>query len=323
MAITCGIYDSDSEYGIRLANYITKNSRMPLEVMAFTNKAAIKEYVEDKVLDILIVEEAVEKLVEPEANIVNRLILTNEATEGRDCICKFQSAGRILERVFELAQGIPYKSGKTMAKIYSVYTLEDRKRRNITALNLAYGLGMNAKVIYINLDIFTGVEHILRLNGKKTLSDVMYDYTDKKECITQRISEYAQKYENIDIISGAICPEDIEDIDTDEFVGMIMELAGLAIYDYIVLDVGYIVRKSMKLLEISDAIYLVKETGDVSDYGYREFTDYVRIKCARDLNSKVIQVNLCEDNSMKKTPELLYRGESIVVREYLGRLKLG
>lgn len=143
--IKAGICDSDLHYSMRLMQYINQ-SGFGIRVSVFSSESALREYMNDNSLDILLTD------VRDKDFGVQTLILT-ENREAKD-IFKYQSA--------DIICNIIQKAGAKCKNIYAggfrllgVYSPTDIKAKTILALSLCRHIKDS---LYINLEDYLSIE---------------------------------------------------------------------------------------------------------------------------------------------------------------------
>ena len=82
-------------------------------------------------------------------------------------------------------------------------------KRTAFALNIAKVVSEKYKVLYMNLEEFSGLDEILISDNGTTLSDAFYYYRQGKQQSYEKISSTIHCCEGINYISPVICAEDI------------------------------------------------------------------------------------------------------------------
>lgn len=311
-----GILDSDKEYVARLANYINTCSDSNIEVLAFTEMELLEKYLENNSMTGLLIGENmnVDKVIH---NVDKVIVITEEENDLPDVIYRYQPADKFVEKLRSITSQKVFGETVRETRLRGVYSIDGGEERSILALNLAYELGSQKRVLYISFEAFSGLGRILEVGNKKNLSDVMYLYLEGEEDISSKLEEYVVKAGGVDILQSVLCPEDLEDTDTGDFTEMILGIANKSIYDEIIMDIGNALKEQWRILNMCSKVYLINNQSDVADCRFEEFMYYLETRNVSGFSEKLQRVSLPVDNSMRTIKRPLYMGESLVIREYV------
>ena len=154
------VYDADSRYADRLAEFVNQRSQVPFQVVAFTSLEKLKEFAAREKIDLLLAGSGVEKEQLdgiPAAQVV-WLSENGVAEEGEAVVYKYQASDDLLREVMSWyrPQEIPVlmTSAGRRSRITGVYSPIGRCGKTSFALTLGQVLARKEKVLYHTGRIF-------------------------------------------------------------------------------------------------------------------------------------------------------------------------
>lgn len=263
----CVIYDSDEDYARKLMNVINSDGEIPYNARVFTKESEFKRYMQDGVADVLMINEEsyqydIEKthkgkvvvLCEDEAEADN--INSSHTKDDEDVIgvCKYQPSYQLIQSVVKYhSRGERYLDFGT--KIYGVYGIEESKRV-ILSLMIGKALSEKNSVLYISLSELSGVDAVLKYDGRNTLSDALYCYKQNHMQYHKGIADTIHKIGKLEYIPPVSCAEDISYMTSGEITEFIQCLGRQLEYNYVVLDIGSGMKSICELLRFCDKVFV-------------------------------------------------------------------
>lgn len=293
------VYDVEPQYAARFAEVTNQKDTIPFTVMAFTSFEKLKEYVVEHQVEVLLVssqvaKEAVELLPVEKIMILNE----GEAVTIKDehpGIYKYQSSEAILREVMahygaDSVKDINFKPmGKT--QVMGVYSPISRCLKTSFALTLGQLLAAERRVLYVNLESFSGFGALMGEKYSGDLSDVLYFYKQGNGSMI-RLKSVVYHLGQMDYIPPVQYPEDLNQADAAEMAAVLSQIAESGGYDVLVLDTGNYGRQVEELLELCDVIYMpVKEDG-ISVSKIQEFEEYLELSGRREIQEKIVKLKL-------------------------------
>ncbi|MBQ4283964.1 MAG: hypothetical protein IJB96_08570 [Lachnospira sp.] len=287
MSKMCVIYVKDREYGNRLLNTLTGRGTRRLAVSFINESTELKQLMEgENKVDCIITDE--ESYFEDIGNRCEEsvVLLTEEhmsdkqvkGTYGDNVIGvnRYQPADNVYRQIVE-GIGMRKKHRFASSDIIGIYTPVCVQERTAFALNVAKVLSEKYSVLYITLDVFSGLSEILPERDSGCLSDALYYYMQGKEAGVSKIKQTVNSYNGVDYIAPVRCVEDIECMSMDDIVGFVMCVAGCKEYEKVVLDIYSLRNEVYKLTDICSDIYMpVKE-----DYlAVKKLQEYENYNCS-------------------------------------------
>ena len=258
--------DLEVDYVLKLSEYIGKKKNLPFDVHAFTDPEAFVAFAKDSRVDILLIsEEAHYEL----RNMIGTLEIkeirvlsgevSGESFSGCRMIYKYQSAEKLLKEVMCLyaesdKKIFPGSAYSEDTKLIGVYSPVKRSLKTSFAMTLGQILSEKERVLYINLEEYSGFNNLMKTSYVTDMSDLMYYISLKKPNFIWKLASIVQSVGGLDYIPPALSPVDIKSISHDmwrEFFEQLM-LCG---YGKVILDLGESVDGLYDLLRKCSVIY--------------------------------------------------------------------
>lgn len=317
------IYDFDEEYTDNLMQYISAKQGFMFKTKMFTEKKLVLEYASGNCIDILLVsDEAMSEEIKRENNIRNIILLSRDKFFLEDeeyvSIYKYQSMESLIRQVLDYYADIHKgEEGAAVfgesADIIGVYSPVGRCGKTTFALTFGQILAQEASVLYINMEEFAAFNKILKREYPGDLSDLMYFFKQNRESLPIKLQAIVRNMNGMDYIPPLIYSSDLRNIETSEWIELIMAVAKNGDYDHIIVDLGSIVGDVFKVLDICGTIYM-PSGGDVVSVGKVAACEEYLLKSGREeLADRIIKVEL-------PMPENNQEGEILWERQQWGRL---
>lgn len=277
------IYDEDEEYVSAFTEYINQLSEAAFSVAAFTNLELMIKYVKEVDVSAILLPE---KLLCAEIIALNiEIYLLTDNTHDDNMydfqtIGKYQSGDSIVREVSTY-----YAEKKKISKlsairnkdmiIYGVYSPIHRCGATTFAITMAQQIGIKKRVLYINLEEFSGLKDIFLSEYISDLSDLMYFYLQNSENMEFKFKATIYSYHNMDYIPPMSYSVDIRNINVDVWCSFIKDIANWSNYEVIVLDIGNMVSDVVKLLSICNRIFMPYISDKISCYKMKEFKGFI------------------------------------------------
>ncbi len=271
----CAIYDTDAVYAKRLMGLIIEKKMVPFGVWVFTKKDEMLAGLQRKEISLLVTtEEEMSWIREEYAG--EMLILTEneqqqELGKGKQSCYKYQQPDRIVRIILDY---FGRDSVSEQIPVLGIFSLGNVQERSAFALEAARISAEEYKTLYVNLEEFSGLEKLLPASHSKTLSDLLYEYRQRNGQLSERMQDGICSVQGFDYIPPVRCADDISDIDCEQILQMIQQLAKQQGYERILLDIGQGVSKAWKLLGNCADIYFVTQKDAYADSRRQSFEIY-------------------------------------------------
>lgn len=328
----CVIYDTDEKYAFKLMNVMNNRNRVPFKTLVFTYEQALLEYLQENIIDILIVNEdsftanidtqRIRNILVLREDMETDSILTESEQEDIYNLYKYQSSENIVREVMNYCVK-PFVDGSPKADIIGVYSPINNVYKTAFSLALANVLGDKSTVLYINLEEFSGLGEILIEGTKGNLSDVVYYYKISKENFIDQLEWVVSNIGKISYIPPVKCAEDISYISTQEWVDVITFIANNCSYDAIVLDISNAVKEQWKLMDICKRVIMPVRDDYISRKKVNNFETYLLDIGKDSICNQIEKVNVPYDNSIALNTNFFEKLEWSILGAYAKEVAYG
>lgn len=301
------VYDVDASYAERFADFANQKEQTPFTVIPFTSMEKLQAYSERNTIEVLLVNTSVGK--ETLAKIqCNQVVTLSDgeivmADEEYPSIYKYQSADGIVREVMSCYCENPLEKALAVlaqkASVIGVYSPVNRCLKTSFSLTLGQLLSRDAKVLYLNLEEYSGLGTLMKEDYKGGLSDILYFY-QQKNFNWMRLSTVVYSWGSLDYIPPICFPEDLDLIGGDEMADLITRIALESPYEVLVVDLGQFGKKALEVLEICRTVYMPIKEDSVSAAKLEEFEAYVKAAGKGQLLERIKRLKLPYHNSFGK-----------------------
>lgn len=292
--------------------YLKEKAAVPYEIMVFTDRKAAADFIKSNETEILLTgdEEIISKGKEYKVHKILKLseeqIEKNiEESEEFHPIFKYQSTENIIKEMLCYCSGSICRSKEgipshTKGHIFGVYSPAGRCCKTAFSLALANALGKNARVLYINLEEYTGLSDTVLRRENGSLSDLMYMYRRGTAGLKSRIGNCTVSLGKFDYIPPVECPEDVVDVLPEEWSTFFEYIIENMDYDFLVIDIGNLVKRTWYFLEIMDIVFMPEAVEYMSENKINEFIRDMNNMGRGILLENIVMINIPYDEEMDK-----------------------
>lgn len=290
------VCDPDEGYVRCLTQYFSEKDRMPFSIFGFSRERELADFAERSGIDVLLVSPEMLTARVRQLNIGKIVILADGETTGEESmdesfsgadrqgnievVRKFQSTENIIREVMDIcSDGVRQASGLAVqaggARVNGVYSPAGRCGKTTFAVTLGQAAARSERVIFIDMDEFSGFETLLGRKSGGNLSDLLYYCKLNPANLGMKLKSVTCNLRGLDVIAPMSYSSDLRDISTDEWKELVGYVAGTCGYDRVILDINSAVRDPLELLGICDVIYMPVTDDAISAIKIREFEHYL------------------------------------------------
>lgn len=301
----CAIFDSDEQYAYRFMNYVNEKRLLPFEVVIFTQKGVLMEYLKESRVELLLIAGEAEELEEVR---VGKVIKLSEDTDSKDGVYKYQSVDLLIKQVLQrMGEDVDGETALTMNSgnccVYGVYSPVARSFKTSLAIALAMGAARNGRTLYINLEEFCGNTEFVNDTGGN-LSELLYYFRNSKDKLKGRLGQATRNYGGFEYIPVCSTPEDYEEIMPEEWLRFLSYLVENGGYDTIVLDIGNAVHEAWKLIGLCKTAYMPSSKDGVGKRKEDRFAEYLKMIGRENLTQKICKVEIPYDEELRQLEDI-------------------
>lgn len=274
------VCDTDAEYACNFAEYLNSRKKLPFQAEAFTDVEKLCQYAGKSPPEILLISESdvdshVEKL-----NSENMILLSKERekeSEEHKCVYKYQSADSIINEVMEYYARTPSAAVLPMParkmSVIGVYSPVGRCGKTLFALTAGKILAENKSVLYVNMEDYSGFEELFGEKYDRNLGDLLYSIRCGNTNPLWKLESITRYTGKLEYIPPADSPEDIREIQFQEWMQLFHMIRSTGRYDVLILDIGSSVDELFKILDFCGRIFVPVQDDMISRCKIKQFRE--------------------------------------------------
>lgn len=293
------ICDTEEEYAKALGMFFMRKKELKLQVHICSGPDRCCDLGEKAEADILI--SAAEYAEQMQERILAKkvFVLASGGSEaqalGYPVLYKYQSGERLFREIlkecaemFE-AEDLPQNmSGKGKKKIIGVFSPVHRIGKTKYALELGEKLAEQENVLYLNLEVFAGIDgHFGK--GAQTLTDVLYYARQEKGNLGLMLTTLICHRGNLDYIQPVTVSEDLKEVQGPEWVGLFRKILEQSIYETLILDIDEGISGLYQILKSCTEIHMPVSKEEVSQAKIRQFEQEATILGHEDILKRIVR----------------------------------
>lgn len=277
MKIKLAILDKDVNYMNRFVAVFSTKYADKIEMYSFTDEEVALETLDDSRINVFIASDAFEIDVNKLPKRCSFAYLVDspgvDMVNEQRAICKFQKLDLIYKQILSV-----YSEN---AGNLSDLKMDDDSTKVIAFASPSGGVGCSTlaaacalhfatqgkKTLYLNLERFGSADRFFSAEGQFDMSDVIFAVKSKKANLPLKLESCVkQDPRGVYFFSETKNAMDMLELQNEECVHLISELKISGIYDYIILDLDFMMGKTMlNLYRQTHAFVWVGDGSDVSN----------------------------------------------------------
>ena len=211
-------------------------------------------------------------------------------------IRKFQSADSIRKDILELcAEGggsdAVFDNDGLKTKLIGVYSPVGRDIQTSFSLLTGQFLAKKKRVLYLNLEPFSGLSELLDNRVDRDITDLIYYLVSGKEKLRYKLESMVNNIGGLDYVSPAFSFLDLGQVSAENWLLLINTLRECGNYDYLIIDLSEIIQGLFDILKECDVIYTIALKDGL---GPVRLDQYEKLLKTEDLDSVIERTNRCE-----------------------------
>lgn len=255
------VYDADPFYAERFAEFANQKEKIPFTVVAFTSLARLKEFADQKPVELLLVgdEVPVESLKEIPVQQVMRLgEMKKEAGPDTPVIYKYQSSDAVLREVMACYQiqpeQPPLMAVGVRSTVMGICSPVGRCGKTGFGFTLGQILARESKALFLSMEEYSALSRLTQTQYTSSLTDLIY-YYQSGEYNRMRLASVVYNWNGLDYVPPVSYAEDLAELGGDQYADMIQRIAMEGMYRAVIVDMGHLVRELEPVLEQCDVVY--------------------------------------------------------------------
>lgn len=328
------IYEEDIYYANRLMDFLNAQEEFLLETVVFSKKESLQEYLSEHQITILLLSEWMDRSDLKNEHIKYKIVLCEgilvKEEETEQVINKYQSAEHIMREILAF-----YVSKETLPFAYrylpqyrncemiSVYSPCGGSSKTTTAFVMAQVLSESKKVLYLNLEMFSGITFQSFQEVSSGLSDFIYYLKQRKSNLAMKLQALVRKEGGVDLLYPAEHYNDLYALDIQDIQLLLEELQSATAYDVVIFDIGFMSDAILELLEASCCIYMPFSVSKRNQQKEERFFRFLKEEGKGYIKEKCRQIKVPVDLAVEEETYLLSKSKDSVIGNYLKEMLSG
>ena len=298
------ICDSEPLYSQHLAENLSKKM-IDFQIHVCSSLDQVKSLKGNGEIHILLVEDQFPKEERDKIEAKYKFLLTQRIiTENEDNeipVYKYQSSDHIFEEIMKEClkqdENIFYGQLNGGVKMIGVYSPVGRIGKTTFAVELGKEMAKKEKVLYLNLEAYSGWRERFLLEESDSLEDLLYYAKQESRNIGMRIEMMVQHFEGLDYIPPLSVSEDVKAVSFEEWKNFFEVLIKQSSYETIIIDFCECIQGLWNLLKMCKMIYFPVCEDEESKAKILQFEKNVKRLGYEEILQKIIKIIIEKDMS--------------------------
>ena len=293
------ICDPETKFASAFAQYLTRQTELAVRVRTCSDISYVLAIQEKEKIDFLFISSDYSKESRKQAAAGMIFVITSEREVNLDNreigVYKYQPGDQILAELIRQCsvsgndrQIFLKTSGKKNCKVIAVYSPVRRIGKTTYAIRLGKKLAKEANVLYLGMETYGG-EGGHFPEGTQTLADVLYYAKQEQSNLGIVLTTIVKHSEGLDYIVPMPVSEDIKDITSDEWIGLIQKIMEQSIYEIVILDMDEGIRNIYQVLRVCNEIHMLTIDEPVAATKVEQFESELELLGYEDIRRKIIR----------------------------------
>lgn len=263
------VCDSETEYAYQLVDYFSNKKGFPFQIQLFTSNKTLKEYSTSHPISVALIAEKDFSEEITDFPIDHLLILGEDmgnVQKDLKVLYKYQSSEQIIRELLDWIAGEGILGRTTVnskeLKLIGVYSPIGKCLKTSFSFVLGQLLSKKHKVLYLNLESYSGLGKLLQKDFSSDMSELIYYLQNSKEKFIYRMGSMTERAGELDILPPFDSFLDFVSVSRDEWINLFREIERGSDYEYLILDLSDAVQGLFDILRLCDVVYtLSREDG--------------------------------------------------------------
>lgn len=317
------ICDIEEGYAFRMAEYILEKVRLPYTLHLFTAASELEKFIGREEIAVLLIAESALRLLKQEyiRQQVEQMFVLQESEHGKqDDLCyisKYQSPERVvqlvIESVTELADWDREELAKeTDVKMIGLYSPVKRCLQTSFALSLGQILSREHKVLYLNLETYSGFARLFNREYTTDIMDAMYYFQTAREKFSLRMPSIVQNAGGLDYIPPPQHSLELQEVTGMQWLEFSRYAAAVGQYEYIILDLDESVNGLFTLLKNCCKIYTISREDSFAEAKMEQYEQTLEFNGLDEIAQKTVKCRFPIFRELPTDLERMTQGELAV-----------
>ncbi len=224
---------------------------------------------------------------------IGKVLWLTEHLEETEAIFKYCSAA-VLLRAIEGYLQFSSNKGRTQTgtPLISLYSPIKRCLQSTFGITLAHILSKKGRVLYLNLEGYSGFDQMITGTCSKDISDFIYHVHQSSEDIPFITQKFIYRLGEIDVIPPVLNPRNLQDVSEEMWISILKKLVNSGLYDYIIADVSDFIYGTFSVLRESQYIFSLTRHDERAGAKWFQYQNLLEAAGYSDILEKTKQIDI-------------------------------
>ncbi|MCQ2512439.1 MAG: hypothetical protein MJ092_03530 [Lachnospiraceae bacterium] len=301
--IVLAVFDCSWEYIDKFSDYIKRKKSLPFEILGFSNREALWNYVESNKIHVLLFSQ--EELVDDEKSgeeiceqfvshtNVGKFIYLGKQRKNKSTlryINKYQSMETIIKELLNVMEVDPPEETPQSYTMIGIYSVVPEEKTFQATLSLVSNLAMGSSILYLSFDRFSILDP--EQNGNSSISDLIYFFKTNPKQIKEELKKTVGRYRGFDFLTAPLEQSDIDELNYAEWKDFFSRLATEGNYEQIVIDMYEAFKNLEEIFHCCEKVYVPIAGNEYALKKARMKKMHLFERGRQDLVEKLVMMNL-------------------------------
>lgn len=314
------ICDIEEGYAFRMAEYMLEKVRLPYTLHLFTAASELEKFAGREEIAVLLIAESALRLLKEEyirQQVAQMFVLQESEQKEREDLCyisKYQSPEKVVQLMLEFMAELDDWNAKdaqkeTAVKRIGIYSPVKRCLQTSFALSLGQILSKEHKVLYLNLETYSGLAWLLKKEFTADIMDAMYYFQSAREKLALRMPSIIQNIGGLDYIPPAQYSLGFKEVTGEQWLEFSNDMAMIGQYEYIILDLGEGINGLFQLLTNCCKIYTVIRDDEFARAKLDQYEQMLKFNGLEEIAQKTVKCRFPVFQELPANLESMTHGE--------------
>lgn len=299
------VCDSEIAYAYQLVDYLSNKKSFPFQVQLFTSQKTLSEYSHNHPITVALISQKDYGQQLKELSIEHVVILRENYendTSDLKTIYKYQSSEEIVKELLEwiaqkgtLARAV--SDGNNM-KLIGIYSPVGKCLKTSFSFVLGQLLSKKHKVLYINMESYSGLDKLLKKEFKTDMAELIYHLQNSKEKFIYHMGSMTQRSGDLDVLPPFHSFLDFISVSKEEWIQLFREIERGTNYEFLILDLSDAIHGLFDILRLCDVVYTLGREDDIAMAKMMQYEDTLKKCNYEDVWKKTKCYNIPEINNL-------------------------
>lgn len=295
------LYDTDAVYATRFMEYLNKRKNVDFEVIAFTKKECLKEFIVHSQLEILLLGDELSLDEFPKEKIKLIIYLDDSREQNPEVmyprILRYQTADGVWKDIQShyskcISQTQSSKNRNGPLNIISVFSPLPGIAGETFSWNLALNLAERHKTLFIPLELFPVSTPPTATDSDDSLSEYIYYLKDNHPDYTEKLNALLKFYGKLSYLNGLTHGLDLLSLNKEDATRWVKDLSQNLSFNTVIFYVGFYSEFAIELLNHSTRTLVMAEDnsyGECSINEWKRQMEFMGVKIEEPLYQIIYQ----------------------------------